>query len=310
LAWSDPTLQELIKRFVPCADEVGHLQRADTPAAKLFQVFCERGHYRFEKGGSGTRQGTYAVTPSGKLLRSWNTRGVEAVAREMTAALKTWDALDDRERVSKETLPAGGRAEDSYPEDGLALLVYTRDLPRENDVRPEDWRERAWNLDHLWLSAEEVRALVDGALPEGAARRLVRIHGRDNVRGQTFHFSNESVTKASLEVSARLHDGAVQFLTLTGLGSASQTGEWSIGGRRGKLTKQTRTFSGTMYGKAVWNGARFTEFELAWTGIRSGASKYNQRADDQGPAPMAVVFRLAPPDDRVAPSRFWAYGWR
>ena len=299
-----------MERFVPCADEVGHLQRAKTPAAKLFQVFCEEGHYRGRIKPTGTRQGIYAVTPSGTLLGSWNTRRVENVARELTAALEVWDALEDAERYPKEALISGGRPEDHYPEDGLVLVVFTRDLPRENDARPDDWRKGAWNIDHLWLSSEEAHALAGGALPEAAARRLVRLHGRDSVRGQTQHYPDKDVTAARLEATVGLQDGGIKTLTLTGTGAASQTGKWSIGDGRAAPAEQSRAFSGSMYGKATWNGERFTEFELAWVGSRAGATKYNERSDDQGPAPMAVVFRLAPSTDRVAPSRFWNYGWR
>lgn len=304
-------MQKLLKRFVPCADEVGHLQRAKTPAAELFRVFCDEGHYQYRrKKGSGTRQGIYAVAPSGKLLRSWNTRGIRNVERELKQALEAWDELDEAERYPEEALAAGNRAEDHYPTDGLALVVYTRDLPREKDTRADDWQKRAWNLDHLWLSSEEARALAAGALPEAALQRLVRLHGRDSVRGQTQHYRDANIIAARLEVEAGLQDGAIQFMTFTGEASLSQTGQWQTGDGLDTPGEESRSFAGTMYGKATWNGARFTEFELAWTGLRTGATKYNQRAEDQGPAPMAVVFRLADAEDRVAPSRFWDYGWR
>jgi hypothetical protein len=309
LAWSDARLQTLMQRFVPCADEVTHLQRAQTTAAKLFQSFCEEGHYGGRTKPTPTRQGIYAVTPSGKLLGSWNSRNVEYVALQMTAALAAWDALDDAQRYPRARLTSGPRAEDHYPEDGLVLQVFTRDIGRSAGDGG-DWRQAAWNLDHLWLSDSEARALAEGALPEAAAQRLVRLHGRDNVRGQTPHFPREGVTSATLSVSGSLRDGSIQHLILTGEGQASTTGKWSTGKASAGEVERTRSFGGSMYGKATWNGERFTAFELAWTGLRSGATKYNQRGDDQAPAPMAVVFQLASPNDRVAPSRFWDYGWR
>lgn len=304
-------MHELLERFVPCADEVGHLQRAKTPAAELFRVFCEEGHYQYrQKRGTGTRQGIYAVAPSGHLLRSWNTRGIRNVEAELKKALKAWDALEEAKRYPEEMLASGRRAEDFYRTDGLALVVYTRDLPRENDARVDDWQKRAWNIDHLWLSSAEAHALAAGALPEAALNRLVRLHGRDNVRGQTPHYRDADIVEARLDVVAGSQDGGVKSMTFTGAASLSQTGQWQTGNGLDTPSEEKRSFSGNLYGQATWNGERFTKFELAWTGLRAGATMYNQRAEDQGPALMAVVFRLAEPEDRVAPSRFWDYGWR
>lgn len=298
-----------MERFVPCADEVTHLQRADSAAAKLFQGFCELGHYGGRTKPTSTRQGIYAVTPSGKLLGSWNSRRADYVAEQMASALEAWDALSEEERYPRTAIESGPRPEDHYPSEGLVLLVYTRDIGRDTGDGG-DWRQDAWNLDHLWLSKAEAHALAGGALPEAAAKRLVRLHGRDNVRGQTPHFPREAVTSAQLSASTGLQDGSIRHLILSGQGMASTTGTWSTGKGDAGQTERTRFFGGSMYGKAIWNGERFIAFELAWTGLRSGATKYNQRADDQGPAPMAVVFQLASSDDRVAPSRFWDYRWR
>jgi hypothetical protein len=310
LAWSDESIQELLDEFVPCADEVWRLQRADTPAAKLFQEFCEEGHYGGRKKPTGTRQGIYAVTPTGELLASWNSRRVDYVKERMSAALAKWEAMSDEERLPAEALESGPRPEDHYPEDGLVLQVFTRDLPREGGESCSDWRKDAWNVDHLWMSAEEARALAEGALPEAAARRLVRLHGRDNVRGQSRSYRDEFVTAAKLTSSVVERTEGGRTLRLEGRGVVSETGRWRINDRWDGEAEHTRSFDGVMAGRATWDGERFTEFTLAWAGTRAGATQYNGRADDPGPAPMAVVFRLAPDGDRVAPSWFWDYGWR
>ena len=147
---------------MPCADEVGRLQRAKTPEAKLFQEFCEKGHYAGRTKPTGTRQGIYAVTPTGELLASWNSRRVDYVKEQMSAALAKWEAMSDAERLPEDALESGPRPEDHYPEDGLVLQVFSRDLPREDGESCSDWRKDAWNVDHLWLSAKEARALAEG----------------------------------------------------------------------------------------------------------------------------------------------------
>ncbi|MEO0663689.1 MAG: hypothetical protein AAFZ87_19315, partial [Planctomycetota bacterium] len=87
-----------------------------------------------------------------------------------------------------------------------------------------------------------------------------------------------------------------------------ESGTWSIDDQAPK-TEQTRSFEGSLLGSAVWDGTRFTAFELALAGTRVGGTRYNERRDDLGPAPLGVVLQLAPDDDRVAPSLLWVYGW-
>ncbi|MEM9381513.1 MAG: hypothetical protein AAGB93_16280 [Planctomycetota bacterium] len=305
-------MQELLDSFVPCADEVWRLQRAETAAARLFQAFCEEGHYAGREKPTDTRQGIYAVTPSGRLLTSWNTRNLDHVKSKMREALADWEDLDDAARYPSEELVAGPRPEDHYPEDGLVLQVFTRDLPREGDGQREDWRREAWNVDHLWLRKEEAAELAAKGLTADAANRLVRLHGRDNVRGQSRRYPREAVTRAELTTTNEKATGPSRRVQLRGYGAVSEAGEWSINDRHDGPAEHVRSFEGPMLGRAVFDAttSRFTQFELAWVGLRRGATQYNGRADDPGPAPMAVVFVLAPPGDRVAPSWFWDYGWR
>lgn len=285
------------------------MQRDDDPEARFFRSFCDLGHYGSRDSVTGTRQGIYAIAPSGKLLGSWNSRRVPYVQQQLRAALAAWEALDEAHRYPAEALAPGARFEDRYPADGLALVAYSRDLAREPDTRdPADWRTHAWNVDHAWFSAAEARELAAGALSAGAARRLVRLHSRDNVRGQTRAFPEDCVRAASLEARVVTQHGDTRELVLTGVASVREEGEWRTDDERGGPGREVRSFEGTFYGTATWNGARFTAFELALAGSRVGATQYNERHDDPGPAPMGVVFRLADPSDRVAPSQWYEYG--
>lgn len=305
-------MQALLSRFIPAADEVTRLQRGSEPEPRLFQAFCELGHYGGRTAPTGTRQGIYVITPSGKLLTSWNSRRVPEVLRRLRLALDAWEAMPDEERYPSEPLAAGARPEDRYPEDGLVLLATSRDLPRVDDARSEsDWRTHAWNVDHVWFTRDEARALAasteeGGALPDAAARRLVRLHARDNVRGQTMPFPEACVREARLSARVIAREGATRVLELNGKGHVSQTGSWHIDDRD-VAAEHTRSFDGDLYGRATWDGERFVSFELAFVGQRVGATQYNERLDDPGPAPMAVVLQLAPEGDRVAPSLWYEY---
>jgi hypothetical protein len=248
------------------------------------------------------------VTPSGKLLGSWNTRQVPEVRRRLRAALDAWAALPEAERYPAEALAPGARFEDQYPMDGLVLVVHSRDLPRSDDRRdPASWRTHAWNLDHAWFTAAEAASLAAGELDEDAARRLVRLHARDNVRGQTTPFPLEGVRAARLVARVVAEEGASRTLALSGEARVAQSGTWRTGGGNDTAEDTARAFDGEFVGRATWDGARFTSFELALVGTRTGATQYNERADDRGPAPMGVVFQHAPEGERVAPAMWYEY---
>ena len=92
-----------------------------------------------------------------------------------------------------------------------------------------------------------------------------------------------------------------------------QTGEWDESALRGgslttqmvspgkfqlkgtiNLTDGTPSFVVQLYGQAIYNkqAKKFVEFELVAVGQRTGKNGANGRANDLGPAPMGVAFRL------------------
>jgi hypothetical protein len=93
-------------------------------------------------------------------------------------------------------------------------------------------------------------------------------------------------------------------------------GRWPVEGfaDMNAPSEQRRSVETRLIGRAAYDvaKARFVAFEMVAAGSRSGATQYNARADDLGPAPIGFVFTLAgdDPADRVAPAFFWGYGWR
>ena len=107
---------------------------------------AEQGHYGGRTLPTNTRQGLYACTINGELLASINTRDGNQVAEMMRQALQKWSQPEDQ---SAEKAPPGYDHHAKnwygvYPEDGVALNLYVRDLPRQSaQVDPR------WNLDHI-----------------------------------------------------------------------------------------------------------------------------------------------------------------
>ncbi|HVL39291.1 MAG TPA: hypothetical protein VM328_07855, partial [Fimbriimonadaceae bacterium] len=168
------------------------LQRATDPEARLAQGVFEKGHYGGRTVPTDTRQGTYALTPSGEFLGSLNSNDPSAVARMLKSALEKWNEMTPDQRLQKGDPKRQAneiqRGETMFPSDGLVLRVFVRDLPREKNV--EGWRASAWNQDYLWYRKSEVLSWVPKEWSKGArtavseplVKRLVKFNLVDHVR--------------------------------------------------------------------------------------------------------------------------------
>ena len=321
--WSDEAVQEKLRAFVPAADEVGHLQRSKGADGELFRRVAEEGHYAGRVYPTGTRQGIYALTADGRFLASVNTRRAADVLAMLERALV---ALEEQDAASADE--AGDDAADAepswrfrshYPEDGLALVVYSRDLPRPDP--PDDWRAGASNLDHAWFRRDEVRSMIpDGTVgaervwPGELSHRLARLHLVDNVRGQVLSFARDDVERASFTSRVTAVDGDVITLEIAGDVRMVARGEWPVNGHRDRdePRERERGVEGAAFGHAEFDRAsgRFVRFDLVVDAERWGGTQYNGRHDDLGRSGVGYVLVPADPDDRVEPAIFWEYRWR
>ena len=310
---------------MPAADEVGRLQRGKDAESKLFQQFCEEGHYKGRVHPTNTRQGIYAVTPNGKFLASCNTRRADVVAKMLRQALDKWNQLEKDERRStpqqQEQLEKTRRWERRYPHDGLVLRVASRDLPGAKEGR--GWKRDAWNLDYAWFDAAEARSFLPKKLEVGAAhevphplvQRLARLHLLDNVRGQVPPFRAKDVVVARLQTKIVQRTGAKVKLRLDGETKAVRKGRWPVNGYRDRHDPKPQElgFETDLLGFATYDAKTkaFTAFELVAVGQRWGGTQYNGRGDNLQKGPIGVFLSLSSgdPDERVAPARIWNYGW-
>ena len=313
-------MQQLAEAFVPVADEVWRLQNGEGAEQGVFQGFCEHGHYGGRTQPSSTRQGIYAVAPSGRFLASVNTRQPAAMATMLRTALTKWQELAPAERrmspTTRERLAANTRFEDRYPADGLVLAMYVRDLGRTVDA--DDWRTQAWNEDQAWFLREEAAALVPAAevgaeveVPKRLVERLACLHLLDVVRGQTPEFPREAVQEARLSVRVEAVVGERVELSLRGRTRVEQSGRWLVTDGQ-EAAEQTRGVWTELEGRATWDAAarRFVGFQLLAVGERWGGTRYNQRGDDLAATRIGFAFVLAEEGHpRVAPTFWWGYGW-
>lgn len=300
---------ELSAQFVPAADEVYRMQNLQTgtdPECRLFQKFAEVGHYR--RPGA-TRQGTYAVTPSGVLLDSLNSNDPERVAGMLRRALAKWQTLTREERLlpddPQKQVAEIKRPERFYPKDGLVLYVTSRDMPRgpeKEKPAKEDWRQLAWNQDYAWFTRGEARQFLPAEpevgkkhdIPLPIVHRIACAHLVDNVRGQTAPFEESQVKKARLVAEVTAVDRNLVTLRLEGETRTEAEGTRPHGLDTRLLRKATYDLT----------KERFQSFEMVALGSRWGGTQYNVRRGDLDEAPIGLLFTLAGdgPCERVAPA--------
>ncbi|MCW5938252.1 MAG: hypothetical protein KF884_08130 [Fimbriimonadaceae bacterium] len=302
MVWSDPEIKKLSQEFVTAADEVyslypehpDHLKRAaEREDHRFFRRFGEAmppAHWNEE----GTKQGIYMIGPDAEYLEGrFAASGDPADIRaRLRRALERWDRMREDKGYANLPVPRRPWSPPLEVEGELILRVNVRDLPRGDGDRsgarrhelPESgsWREFArwaWNED--WVGLSTASAFVPSGSGEVEVdpkvwREVVRKKFIDTVRGQAPEWRADEVKEASLTMR-RTEDGRIVYQ-----GRARAEG----GGR---------SFEAKVYGEGVWESAagRFASFDLVALGTRRGASRFNQRENDPGPAPMGVVLSLS-----------------
>ena len=307
--WSDPRVIELSREFVACTDEVWRLQRGTDPECVYFQSMANHGHY----GGldNRTRQGIYVCAANGDFLGSVNSRDADTVLAMMKAALKKWHQLPVAARqlsIDSEINPRH-RWEDSYPEDGLVLDMFTRDLPSSGNAT--DSCACKWNQDRVWFSSAEAREWLPDELAVGSTcdlstallHRLVRRHLVDTVNGQTKEFrKNEISPDTKIDIVVEELDGSNVRISISGNTSAES-----------HLPARNTSVHGvatSILGEAIYDRekSKFTKIEMVAIGERWGRTTFNGRSNSPASSAVGFVFQLSEPQaPRIPPAFVFSY---
>jgi hypothetical protein len=340
LVYSDPRVIKILnERFVPVTDNCSYTQTQKDAKGEFFRLVAEQGHYAGRTKPTATRQGLYTCTAAGELLASINTTNVEKVLELLQTALEKWKQRRlNSNQTSQTEVPQSYEPDLKYhwkfPEGGLVLKTYVRDLPRDSDP---NWTDFRVNFDHVWLAQEEAKSLIpDGIkvgetyqMPEAVVRRFARFHLVDTVRGESPRWRLEDLKKAEITLTVEKAKGgrrkaekiicrgeplyspeaeAIEKIYLQLEGSvlnvsppSFQTNPFSE-----KVVDMERGVDLQLLGYITYDKKRekFERFDLIAVGQRWGATTYNDRFNDLGPAPIGFAFELTSADspaDRTPP---------
>lgn len=315
------------QEFVPLAVNVSDLQSQQDREGLFFRKIAEQGHYAGRDEPTGTRQGLYIATVDGTLLASNNTGSPIEVLRLMQKGISSWNRGNNN---SKGKFRSSAKPDENYkvsfPKGGLILRETMRDLPRPNEAFH---KTDAHNFDHVWMTAEEVKAFSPAKakpgfkyeIPEKIVRRLVRWHLIDQVKGESPAWKESQVLNASItamvtqladqesgtpRVRIRLKGKANCACPPTGevnpYNNKKITAERGIDAKiQGWLTYDTKTKS-------------FTHFDLLACGERWGTATYSFRHQDLRRSPIGFTFELleVKPENLIRPAfaldRYFDYG--
>ena len=272
---------------------------------------AEQGHYGGVTEPTATRQGLYACTSDGELLGSINTRDAAPLLELLEQSLERW-----RKR------PAGGASDDipesypidpglgwSYPDNGLALKVTVRDLPRNSGGL-----DSRHNIDFAWFTEEEIRSLVPGdarpgqtwRAPDFFTRRLALRHFIDTVRGQSPGWREENLKEGEISLTVESAEADHVRLRMDGCIELEAEPTYETNPHSKLTVDKPRGLKLDLFGRIGFDPRqrRVSAFDAVATGDRWGCTTYNVRFDDPGPAPIGFAFERASDDaiERTPPA--------
>ena len=288
-----------MREFVPVADNCSYMQSQRDAKGEFFRLVAEQGHYGGRTLPTATRQGLYTCTAAGELLASINTRDGDRVAEMMRLALEKWHQQPDRviEEVASSYHPDPRMSGWQYPADGLVLNVYVRDLPREDGEI-----DSRWNVDRVWFTRDEASSLVPEnmvignsyPMPEHLVRRIAKLHLVDIARGESPRWRSEDLKQVEMVLTPQEMSANRVTLRLEGTVRNEASPSMSINPFSHQKVDMPRGIELQLIGDLTYNrrAKTFEKFDAIAVGNRWGATTYNARFDDLGPAPIGFAFEL------------------
>ena len=299
--------------YVPVACDDWYQRRRQDAEGQFFRQVSNQGPRRGSP--TDTRQGIYLLTAGGKLL-AWKNAGQNpSVMREVLRdGLAKWGKLQEPERAPGAVkVPDPGTLDGGYtrkpPAGGLVINVHARALEKSElggvaDAACKIGDGDEASRDHLWLTADEWRAIVPKAgkagdpvkLPPAVVRRILRFHLIDNTRGEPPMWRAEEVRRSELSATVQEADATQVLVKLEGKALLATDADQA---------KADRGYDAALLGYVRYDrkADRIDRFDLVALGDHWGQGRFTQGARP-GRQPLGIAFELArgdKPADAVPP---------
>lgn len=321
LSFSDPVIIKLLQdEFIPVVGDDWYQRRRKDDIGKFFRKVVDQtwkaGDWESQGGGGNNRQGIYCFTASGKMLTEMKNVGgmpreVEALLRR---ALRTWKELPEAARQAEAAAAIPDPSFDPnfhrpVPPGALVLRQYSRGLKRDaagalavdafTFQNTPVWaqRDRAWLLEAEWKAMVPATAQAGDVveIPTPLARRLMRFHFVEALRGESGRWERKHLRTSTLKLTVAAATDAELRLRLEG-GVKLATDDEKVG------------LDGTVAGDLRIDRARqaFTRFDLVMVADCWGALNPHNGVSREGRNPVGFAFELGTGADvdRVPPQ--WA----
>jgi hypothetical protein len=289
------------EEFIAVAGDDWYQRRKNDAEGEFFRKVADQGPRKGE--GGSTRQGIYVFTADGKLLAYRNNHDADVMRGVLKEALAMWKKLPEEQRkpgaVKVEDLSKVDATYDRKPpKGGLIVNVWTRILDKDGKGQfchgtcGFTGGDRSAH-DHLWLTAEDCKALVPQdakkgavlALPPQVAMRLLRFHFVDNTRGEPPHWQRKEVRSSTLQLTVTEVTAKAITLKLDGTALLATDADAS---------KAKRGFDVSVLATLRYDLDKKTldRFEGVALGLHWGDGPYTSGARP-GKTPLGIAFDLA-----------------
>ncbi len=304
--------------YIPVAADDWYQRRREDAEGAFFRRVADQSPHKGE--GGSTRQGIYCLTADGTLLRYRNAgKAPDVMRRVLRDGLAAWRELpESRRRPGGMVLEDLGRPDDRYartpPPGGAIVKVFTRALERAHggallDAACETGDGDEAARDHLWLTRDEIEAMVpadprpgqSSPVPPPVVERIARFHLVDNTRGEPPSWRREQVRSAAMTLTVEGVTPREVRLRLDGAALLSTAADADRAGRGYDL----RLLGHLSFSREADS---LTQFDVVALGEHWGEASFTRGARP-GRTPLGVAFELArdTPADRVPPqgAREW-----
>jgi hypothetical protein len=329
LAFSDREIVRMAKeQYVAVACDDWYQRRREDAEGRFFKQVSDQSPQG--GNGTGTRQGIYLLTASGKLLGYKNAGQNPGVMRDfIRSGLSKWGKLAEAERTPGAVkVGEPGKLDTMYartpPENGLIVNVHARllehadaagtsveGLPKAGsllggfaDAQCKVGNGDEASRDHLWLTEAEWKSLIPknakvgerSPVPPAIVSRILRFHLIDNTRGEPPMWRREDVRKGEMSLVVESATPAKVTLRLEGVALLATDAS---------VDKAKRGYDARLLGYIEYDPTkpRVTRFDVVAVGDHCGEGTFTRGARE-GRKPMGVAFELATggkPGDLVPP---------